>query len=52
MGSPDERATIMKLQDEVSAAIDSAGAGEFDGDEWGGNEASAAFRLLRDQAPW
>ena len=38
MGSPDERATIIKLQDEVSAAIDSAGVGEFDGDEWGGNE--------------
>jgi hypothetical protein len=29
MGSPDERATIMKLQDEVSAAIDSAGVGEL-----------------------
>jgi hypothetical protein len=27
MGSPDERATITKLQDEVSAAIDSAGRG-------------------------
>lgn len=38
MGSPDERATIMKLQDEISAAIDAAGVGEFDGDEWGGNE--------------
>ena len=38
MGSPEERATIMKLQDEVTAAIDAAGVGEFDGDEWGGNE--------------
>lgn len=34
IGSPEERATIMKLQDAVSAAIDTAGVGEFDGDEW------------------
>jgi hypothetical protein len=38
MGSPEERATIMKLQDDVSAAIAAAGVGEFDGDEWGANE--------------
>jgi hypothetical protein len=34
-GSDDERARLMKLQDEVSAAVDAAGVGLFDGDEWG-----------------
>jgi hypothetical protein len=38
MGSPDERAEIATLQEEVSAVIDAVGVGEFDGDEWGGNE--------------
>jgi hypothetical protein len=38
MGSPDERAQLMKLQDQISAAIDAAGVGQFDGDEWGGDE--------------
>ena len=37
-GSPDERARLVKLQDEVSAAVDAAGVGLFDGDEWGGGE--------------
>jgi hypothetical protein len=37
-GSQDERERIMKLQDEVAAAIDAAGVGQFDGDEWGGGE--------------
>jgi hypothetical protein len=38
MGSPDERARLVKLQDEVAAAVAAAKVGEFDGDEWGGGE--------------
>lgn len=35
-GSDQEREEIFALQDELGAAIEEAGAGEFDGDEWGG----------------
>ncbi|MHC4745531.1 MAG: hypothetical protein ACYS8Z_26755 [Planctomycetota bacterium] len=35
-GTEEERNTIHNLSDKLSAAIDSAGVGEFDGDEFGG----------------
>jgi hypothetical protein len=38
-GSEDERAGIYALQRSLRAAIDTAGAGEFDGNEFGGGEA-------------
>ncbi len=37
-GSPEERESISKLEDRLAAAIDGAGAGEFDGDEYGQGE--------------
>jgi hypothetical protein len=38
MGSPAERARLEALEDELEQAIRSAKAGEFDGNEFGGNE--------------
>jgi len=37
-GSQEEREAIHKLSDELSKAIETAGTGEFDGDEFGGGE--------------
>jgi hypothetical protein len=36
MGSPEERGRISALEDQLSGAIKQSGAGEFDGDEYGG----------------
>jgi hypothetical protein len=38
-GSEDERSAVRTLKYALAAAIDSANAGEFDGDEFGGGEA-------------
>ena len=38
-GSEDERTAVRTLKYALAAAIDSANAGEFDGDEFGGGEA-------------
>jgi hypothetical protein len=37
-GTPADRAAMHALRDAIAAAIDKAGAGEFDGDEFGGGE--------------
>ncbi|GAA3010735.1 hypothetical protein [Actinokineospora diospyrosa] len=37
-GSDDERKVIRALEHDISAAIDAAGTGEYDGDEFGGGE--------------
>jgi hypothetical protein len=36
MGTPEERQRISALEEQISAAIDEADAGEFDGNEYGG----------------
>jgi hypothetical protein len=38
-GSEDERIAVRALKEALTAAIDAANAGEFDGDEFGGGEA-------------
>ena len=38
MGSEEERDVIFLLEDRLSAAIERAGAGEFDGNEFGAGE--------------
>ena len=43
MGTNDERAQLDALADELAAAVEQAGAGEFDGDEIGGGECTLFF---------
>jgi hypothetical protein len=54
MGDANERKHILDLENQLSAAIKEAGAGEFDGDEFG--KESARFicmaRVRSDSSRW
>lgn len=43
MGTAQERLEIERLADELEAAVHAAGAGEYDGDEYGGGECTLFF---------
>ncbi len=43
MGTNQERQAIERLEDELEAAAQAAGVGEFDGDEYGGGECTLFF---------
>ena len=43
MGTAEERAEITLMADELSRAVESAGVGEYDGDEYGGGECILFF---------
>ncbi|MFT4514164.1 MAG: hypothetical protein ACI89X_002409 [Planctomycetota bacterium] len=43
MGTNEERAAITLLADELATAVEEAGVGEYDGDEYGGGECILFF---------
>jgi len=43
MGTNEERAEITLLADQLAAAVEQAGVGEYDGDEYGGGECILKF---------
>ncbi len=43
MGTNEERAEITLMADRLAAAVEQAGVGEYDGDEYGGGECTLFF---------